>query len=157
MPRSLGNKRKEIGDGKDNKPDQIATITKLYGEFRETENCRIFENEDFGFSRITIERPKRNDRGEIEKDKKDNISVDADLRDFENVPLKDDSQAYFDREVKPHLPDAWIDHSKTKIGYEINFARYFYVSKPLRSLDEIRSDILKLEMETDGMIREIIN
>ena len=64
--------------------------------------------------------------------------ADADLRDSENVPLKEDVEKYFIREVLPHLLDAWIDHSKTKIGYEINFTKYFYIYKPLRSLLDIR-------------------
>ncbi len=79
------------------------------------------------------------------------------LRDFENVALKEDMYKYFKREVLPHLHDAWIDESKTKIGYEINFTKYFYKYKPLRSLEEIRNDILKLEMETVNSIREILN
>ena len=79
------------------------------------------------------------------------------MRDNEDVPLKDNIEEYFKREVIPHVPDAWIDHSKTKTGYEINFTRYFYKYKPLRSLEEIRADILKLEQETDGMIRDILN
>jgi type I restriction enzyme M protein len=60
------------------------------------------------------------------------------------------------REVLPHVPDAWVDHSKTKVGYEINFTKYFYEYKPLRSLAEIRADILALEEETEGMLREIV-
>jgi len=82
---------------------------------------------------------------------------DPDLRDYENVPLKEDIEAYFKREVLPHLPDAWIDHGKTKVGYEINFTKYFYQDKPLRTLDDIRADILKLEKETSGMIKEVLN
>lgn len=157
MQRSLGNKRKEIGDGKDGKPDQIKIITQIYGAFKEGPYCKIFQNEDFGYRRITIERPKRNEKGEIEKDKRtDKPLPDADLRDFENVPLKEDIEVYFEREVKPHIPDAWIDHGKTKVGYEINFTKYFYQYKPLRSLQEIRKDILTLEKETDGMIKSII-
>ena len=113
-------------------------------------------NEDFGYQRITVERPKRNEKGEIEKDKKGKPVPDADLRDFENVPLKEDVEEYFKKEVLPHLPDAWIDDSKTKIGYEINFTKYFYKFKPLRSLEEIRKDILALEEETDGMIKKVI-
>jgi len=105
---------------------------------------------------ITVERPKRNEKGEIEKDKKGKPVPDADLRDFENVPLKEDVEEYFKKEVLPHLPDAWIDDSKTKIGYEINFTKYFYKFKPLRSLEEIRKDILALEEETDGMIKKVI-
>lgn len=156
MTRSLGNKRKEIGDGQNGKPDQIARITALYGEFAENECCKIFDNEDFGCRRITVERPLRDEAGEIVKDKKNRIQADANLRDYENVPLKEDVDEYFQREVLPHVSDAWIDESKNKIGYEINFTKYFYQYKPLRSLSEIRDEILALEKETDGMIRSVI-
>lgn len=156
MMRSLGNKRKEIGDGKDDKPDQIKTITEIYEAFQEGPYCKIFSNEDFGYRRITVECPKRNETGEIERDRKGEPMPDTDLRDFENVPLKEDMEEYFKREVLPHLPDAWIDHSKIKIGYEINFTKYFYKYKPLRSLEEIRKDILALEEKTSGMIKEVI-
>ena len=150
MLRSLGNKRKEIHE------QAIKRITEIYGDGKETAYCKIFDNEDFGYSRITVERPKRNEKGKIELDKKGNPLPDADLRDFENVPLKEDVEKYFKREVLPHLPDAWIDHSKTKIGYEINFTKYFYQYKPLRSLEDIKKDILALEKETEGMIKEVI-
>lgn len=155
MLRSLGNKRKEIGDGTRGLPDQIASITKLYYDFTENEFCKIFDNEDFGYRRITVERPLRDETGELIL-KKGSFQADANLRDFENVPLKEDVDEYFAREVSPHVPDAWIDHSKTKIGYEINFTKYFYQYKPLRSLAEIRDDILELEAETDGMIKAVI-
>ena len=89
----------------------------------------------------------------MEKGKK---KANPELRDFENIPLKEDIHAYFKREVLPHVPDAWIDESKTKVGYEINFTRYFYKYKPLRSLDEIKKDILALEEETKDMIQEVI-
>jgi type I restriction enzyme M protein len=157
MPRSLGNKRKEIGDGRDGKPDQIKTITEIYGTFKEGPYCKIFDNEDLGYSRITIEQPKRNEKGIIEIDKRTGKPIpNVDLRDYENVPLKEDIEIYFEKEVKPHVPDAWIDHGKTKVGYEINFTKYFYLYKPLRSLTDIREDILALEKETDGMIKAII-
>ncbi|MBI5100522.1 MAG: SAM-dependent DNA methyltransferase [Nitrospirae bacterium] len=150
MLRSLGNKRKEIHE------EAISLITKIYGEFKEGPYCKIFDNDDFGYKRITVERPKRDEKGNIEKDRKGNAVPDADLRDFENVPLKEDVEKYFKREVLPHVPDAWIDHGKTKVGYEINLTKYFYKFKPLRSLEEIRKDILALEAETDGMIKEVI-
>jgi type I restriction enzyme M protein len=156
MLRSLGNKRKEIGDGQDGKPDQIAGITKIYHDFKEGPYCKIFDNEDFGYSRITVERPKRDENGKVIKDKKGELIPDADLRDFENIPLKENIEIYFKREVLPHLPDAWIDESKTKVGYEINFTKYFYQYKPLRNLNDIRKDILALEKETENMIQEII-
>ena len=157
MMRSLGNKRKEIGDGRDGKPDQIKTITEIYEAFEEGEYCKIFDNEDFGYTRITVDGPKRNEKGEVELDKKGNPVPDSDLRDYENVPLTEDIEEYFKREVLPHLPDAWINRNKTKTGYEINFTKYFYKYKPLRSLEEIREDILALEEETDGMLKSIIN
>lgn len=156
MMRSLGNKRKEIGDGKNGKPDQIKFITELYEAFEENEYCKIFDNEDFGYTRITVERPKRNEKGEIEYDKKGRPVPDPELRDYENIPLKENVEEYFKREVLPHLTDAWIDHSKTKIGYEINFTKYFYKYKPLRSLEEIRKEIMKLEEETRNSLKLII-
>lgn len=156
MLRSLGNKRKKIGEVENGEPDQISTITKLYYNFpEENEFCKIFDNEDFGYSRITIERPLRGENGELIL-KKGNVQPDGGGRDFENVPLKEDIEEYFKREVLPHVHDAWIDYSKTKIGYEINFTKYFYQYKPLRSLEEIHADIIKLEEETDGMIKAVI-
>lgn len=157
MMRSLGNKRKEIGDGKNGKPDQIKFITEIYDAFEEGLYCKIFDNEDFGYTRITVERPKRNEKGEIQYDKKGNPIPDPELRDYENIPLKENVEEYFKREVLPHLPDAWIDHSKTKIGYEINFTKYFYKYKPLRSLEEIRREILELEKETIESLKFIID
>jgi type I restriction enzyme M protein len=83
---------------------------------------------------------------------------DTELRDTEQVPLKEEGgiEAFFEREVLPHAPDAWIDGEKTQIGYEISFARYFYKPAPLRSLEEIRADILKLEAQSDGLLRKIV-
>jgi type I restriction enzyme M protein len=165
MTRSLGNKRKEIGDGKNGKPDQIGFITRIYGDFTEGPFCKIFPNEYFGYWRVTVERPLRNEKGKIVKDKNGNPKPDTNLRDYENIPFLREVDGklvgqtiyeYFEREVKPHVPDAWIDESKTKVGYEINFTKYFYEFKPLRSLEEIRRDILALEEETDGMIRRVI-
>ncbi|MBK9097536.1 MAG: SAM-dependent DNA methyltransferase [bacterium] len=156
MSRSLGNKRKEIGDGRDGKPYQIKTITEIYEAFEDGEYSKVFDNDDFGYTRITIERPKRNEKGEIELDKKGNQVPDSELRDYENVPLKEEIEEYFKREVLPHIPDAWIDHSKTKVGYEINFTKYFYKYKPLRSLDEIKKEILALEEETKDSLKELL-
>ena len=165
MTRSLGNKRKEIGDGKNGKPDQIGFITQIYGDFQEGPFCRIFPNGYFAYWRVTVERPLRDENGKVEVDKNGNPKPDSNLRDYENIPfLREENgklvrqtiEEYFDREVKPHVPDAWIDESKTKVGYEINFTKYFYEFKPLRSLEEIRRDILALEQETEGMIRTVI-
>lgn len=96
----------------------------------------------------------------IKKTEKDGTVIyesDSDLRDTENVPLDEDIQTYFEREVLQHVPDAWIDHSKTVKGYEISFTRYFYNYVPPRSIEEITAEILQLEKETDGILHEIIS
>lgn len=149
MSKSLGNKRHYIT------PEQIEEITRIYGEFEEGKYCKIFDNEDFGYTRITVERPMV-ENGKMVKDRQGNPKPDTSLRDSEDVPLKEDVEEYFKQEVLPHVPDAWIDESKHKVGYEINFTRYFYEYKPLRSLDEIRADILKLEGVTSGAIKQIL-
>ncbi len=115
---------------------------------------------------MTVEQPLKNDKGKVTKDRSGNLKPDPALRDYENIPFlrKDERgklvpqtiEEYFAREVKPHLPEAWIDESKTKTGYEINFTKYFYEFKPLRSLAEIRADILKLEEETAELERKVL-
>jgi type I restriction enzyme M protein len=85
------------------------------------------------------------------------FEADSALRDFENIPLKDDIDTYFEREVRPHVPDAWMDRSKDKIGYEINFNRYFYKYKTPRPLVEIDIDLKKAEDEILGLLREVTN
>lgn len=286
MLRSLGNKRKEIGDGENGKPDQIARITKIYYDFDDkNEFCQIFDNHEFGYWRITVERPlrlnfqanaeriariveihdkakreyekkldeiketneskrriieaaaeleyfkkrvftpdeleeikaalanldqsklykdrhmflpdlegalkkqgfkpspaqkkaivqslaERDQTAEICLDARGNPEPDPELRDAENVPLaaipereangadvldRETIDDYFRREVTPHVPDAWIDYEKTKVGYEINFTKYFYQYKPLRSLDEIRREIVNLQLSIDNAIHEIVN
>ena len=246
MRKSLGQKRHEICE------DQRAEITRLYGEFKENEYVRIFDNEDFGYKRITVERPlrlslavtderierlkgakafinlavskkrrntkaaekeieegkriqqaimdalstletrravknrdefsemlksafrdmvikvpaalfktilmalaERDETADVCTDARGNPEPDPELRDYENVPLKEDVQAYFEREVLPHVPDAWIDHSKTRIGYEINFNRYFYKYTPPRPLEEIEADLKKIEQEIADMLSEV--
>ncbi len=219
MRKSLGSKRNELS-GQD-----IETIVKLYGNFQNNENSKIFDNEDFGYSTIIVERPLRlnfqasperirrlKDQPEFKKNEKELAGIeiaissldheklyknreeflkdieeacltkglslsngtlkavlqalserdetadicldrkgkpepDPDLRDRENVPLKEDIQAYFDREVKPYVPDAWIDFSKTKVGYEIPFTRHFYKYVPPRPIEEIDADLKRLGKE----------
>lgn len=227
MRKSLGSKRKQIA------PEQIQTIAELFGEFSDNEHSKIFDNTDFGYQRITVERPlklnfkvdderlatlqqnktfnklddadqtallnalktlserglyvnrdsfskdmenalktaqvkagaplkkaihsalsERDETADICTDKKGNPEPDSDLRDYENVPLKEDVDSYFQREVIPHVPDAWIDYDKTKVGYEIPFNRHFYKYVPPRPLEEIdaeldavTADILKLLQE----------
>jgi len=245
MRKSLGNKRNEITE------EQIKEITRIYGEFRENEYCKIFDNEDFGYQKIVVERPLRlnfqvteerinslhNEKAfiklaeskkkgvaglkEIEEgkklqqqiietlktmdstilyknrdaftkalrkafkdsdikldstllkailsalsekdetadicvDNKGNPEPDPDLRDTENVPLKEDIHEYFEREVKPHVPDAWIDETKTKIGYEIPFTRHFYKYQPLRPSEEIMKEIKELEQSILEKLKKVM-
>jgi type I restriction enzyme M protein len=150
MSKSLGNKRNEISN------KQIAEITKIYGDFKPNEYSKIFDNKEFGYAKVTVERPERNAKGQVVADKKGNPKPNSSLRDSENIPLTMDMLDYMQREVLPHVPDAWIDETKTNIGYEINFTKYFYQYKPLRSLDDIRKDIMAIEQETDGLLKEVI-
>lgn len=144
MRKSLGSKRKEMSD------EHIAKVTKLFGEFIEAEEdgkpiSRIFNNTDFGYTSITVERPLRDEAGNVvvgtKGKQKGKPQPDSALRDTENVPLVDDIDAYFAREVLPHAPDAWIDTEKSKVGYEIPFNRHFYVFTPPRSLHEIDEEL----------------
>lgn len=245
MKKSMGNKRNEIRE------DQLNEIVRLYGDAQPNEYVKIFDNEDFGYAKITVERPlrlnfqvseerlahvveekgfanlatskKKGDAAHFEieegkkiqaqilhvlrtlesdevyknrevftkilkdalaeaniklgapvlkailnglsekdetadvclKNKKD-IEPDTDLRDTESVPLKEDIEEYFAREVLPHVPDAWIDHSKTKIGYEIPFTRQFYKYTALRSSGEIMDEIRALEVEIAEQLKKVM-
>ena len=220
--RSLGDKRRHLSE------KQIAQIVRLYGRFRNGERSKIFKNEDFGFTRVTVERPLRlryqmtADRKKAFLDKHPDLAddvrairralgsrpaldwnavwdriadllhkreaawtkaqraafratfterdteaepvvarapalePDSKLRDFENVPLLDDIDAYFDREVHPHVPDAWMDRSKDKVGYEINFNLQFFEYTPYRPLEEIDSDIAVAVKSIESALREVI-
>jgi len=246
MRKSLGDKRNELS------PQHIQKLTQLYTDFQESKEVKLFDNEDFGYSRITVERPlrlnfqvsaerlakleaetawkglatskkkdaekalaeieagkleqakylkvlqgldatklykdrelflkdlkkaakvedvkfaapilkailsalgERDETAEICRDSKGNPEPDAELRDFENVPLKEDIEEYMRREVLPHVPDAWVDESKTKIGYEIPFTRHFYEYVPPRDLGEIEREIRELEEEIRGMLEEVL-
>jgi len=229
MRRSLGDKRRKIGEGKDGEPDQIGDIVKLYGRFAESDMSKIFDNADFGYTRVTVERPLRlryqmtvedkarfldacphllDDVQAIDKNlgresqrdwnavwsriekllrtrksrwkapeqklfrtvftKKDpeaepvlkggreeGYEPDADLRDFENIPLKENIETYFEREVLPHVPDAWMDRSKDKVGYEINFNRHFYSYTPPRPLEQIDADLKRAEEEILRLLKDV--
>ena len=155
MRKSLGSKRKEMSD------EHISEITKLFGQFEERYDGKkpvslIFKNEDFGYRTITVERPIRDERGEIVLGSKGKLKgkqqPDSSLRDTENVPLNEDVEVYFKREVLPHATDAWIDHDKTKVGYEIPFNRHFYVFEPPRPLEEIDADLKESMDKIKAMI-----
>jgi type I restriction enzyme M protein len=97
----------------------------------------------------------RDETADICTDAQGNPEPDTDLRDYENVPLKDNIDEYMKREVLPHVPDAWVDESKTKIGYELNFNRYFYKYIPPRPLEEIETELKQIESEIAEMLREV--
>ena len=180
MDRSLGNKRKRIAEN--GNEIGIGLITQLFGNFEENEFSKIYPNEFFGYWRVTLEQPLK-ENGKVKKDKSAKPKPDPSLRDYENIPFLVKTQdiasqrkqdiasqkatsrvslvpqtidEYFKREVKPHLPDAWIDESKTKVGYEINFTKYFYEFKPLRPLSEIKADILALEEKVLEMEKKVL-
>ena len=221
--RSLGDKRRHIT------ARQIEDIVRLYGRIEDDERCKVFDNADFGYTRVTVERPLRltyrmtiedkarfldacphllddvqaideafgreaqrdwnavwdriqdllherksrwkapeqklfrsvltqkdTDAEPVVKGERDEgYEPDPDLRDFENVPLKDDIDAYFEREVRPHVPDAWMDRSKDKVGYEINFNRNFYKYTPPRPLEEIDAELKQAEEEIMRLLRAV--
>jgi type I restriction enzyme M protein len=155
MRKSLGSKRKELS------PEHIEEITRIFGNFKKVMKdgvpiSRIFKNEDFGYRTITVERPERDAKGNIvlgtKGRGKGQPAPDSSLRDTENVPLSEDVETYFKREVLPHAPDAWIDHEKTQVGYEIPFNRHFYVFQPPRPLSEIDAE---LKGVTDRILKMI--
>jgi type I restriction enzyme M protein len=199
LRKNLGKKNCELSG------EDIDRIMKTFVDFKETEQSKIFDNQAFGYWKVTVERPLRIPGINVEraytpkeiKALKEQHGVDpdappvirkihksgkpdplrglfetttegkphlveygpdADLRDTEQVPLMEAGgiDAFIKREVLPHASDAWINHDSTKIGYEITFARYFYRPDPLRSLDEIKKDIVKLEEETAGLLKEIV-
>ncbi|MDO9176776.1 MAG: class I SAM-dependent DNA methyltransferase [Agitococcus sp.] len=186
MRKSLGSKRKELSDehiaditrlfgqffeadlatvldaeGKEVSRQLIndhspAPIAPQGGKVKLAPIARAFKNSEFGYSTITVERPLRDEQGNIvlntKGKNKGKPMADASLRDTENVPLSDDIETYFKREVLPHAPDAWIDHEKTKVGYEIPFNRHFYVFEPPRPLAEIDAE---LKQVTDRILTMI--
>jgi type I restriction enzyme M protein len=148
--KSLGNKRNELT------PEHINALLEMYTSFEENEYSKIFKNEDFGFYQLTVEQPKINKKGEVEKDKNGNPKVDPKKRDKENVPLNVNVEAYLEKEIKPHVPEAWIDFDKTRIGYEINFTKYFYEYKGLRPATEIKAEIVELEKDIAGLLNDLL-
>lgn len=150
MRKPLGKKRVEFN------LENITNIEKLYADFKENEYSKVFDNEDFGYAQITVHRPLKDEKGKVITDGKGKSKSDPKLKDTENIPLKEDIQNFFKLEVLPFAPDAWWDKKETKIGYEINFAKYFYKFQPPRSLAEIAIDIMTIEKESEGLLKEII-
>lgn len=158
--KSIGTKRNDITDLCRN------LIVEAYGEYKNDAvygdkngiycHSKIFGSEDFGYNKIVVERPQRDENGEIIL-KKGKPVADKNLRDTENVPLVQDIDRYFEREVLPYAPDAWIDKSKTKVGYEIPMTRYFYEYQPPEPVDDIVKRIKKLESEISESLNALFH
>jgi type I restriction enzyme M protein len=129
------------------------------GRLKRVPISRIFRNEAFGYTTLTVERPLRDDEGAavlgVKGKQKGKLQPDSAQRDTENVPLGEDIAAYFAREVLPHAPDAWIDEDKSKVGYEIPFNRHFYVFEPPRSLHAIDEELKTVTASIMKMLGEL--
>lgn len=149
MRKNLGSKRNELSK------EQIDNITKIYGDFVENEYSKIFENEYFGYRKVTVLQPELNDDGTPKKNKKGEYIPNKELTDTENIPLQETIEDYMNREVIPFAKYAYIDESKTKIGYEISFTKYFYKYQEPRKTEDIMNEILELDRKLDGVLREL--
>lgn len=160
-------RRKSIGTKRNDITDLCRSlIVKAYGGFdngiygeKDGIYCesKIFDSAQFGYNKIVVERPQRDENGEIVKDKKGKPVADANLRDTENVPLTEDIDSYFEREVLPYAPDAWIDKKKTKVGYEIPMTRYFYEYKAPEASEAIAERISALEADISNSLNALFH
>lgn len=149
MRKNLGSKRNELSK------EHIDNITKIYGDFVENEYSKIFENEYFGYRKVTVLQPELNDDGAPKKNKKGDYIPNKELTDTENIPLQETIEDYMNREVIPFAKYAYIDESKTKIGYEISFTKYFYKYQEPRKTEDIMNEILELDKKLDGVLKEL--
>ena len=149
MRKNLGSKRNELSK------EHIDNITKIYGDFVENEYSKIFENEYFGYRKVTVLQPELNDDGTPKKNKKGEYIPNKELTDTENIPLQETIEDYMNREVIPFAKYAYIDESKTKIGYEISFTKYFYKYQEPRKTEDIMNEILELDKKLDGVLKEL--
>lgn len=158
--KSIGTKRNDITDKCRN------LIVQAYGEFKNDAiygekdgiycQSKIFDTEEFGYYKITVERPEKDENGNSVL-KKGKPVPDANLRDTENVPMKEDIREYFEREVLPYAPDAWIDEKKTKVGYEIPMTRYFYEYQAPEPVEDIMSRITELEKDISASLQALFH
>ena len=140
-------------------PEINEQILRAYMDFEETPISKIFDNSEFGYWEITVDRPKRDEQGVIVKNKRGKIEIDKTLRDKEQVPLTYEGgiEAFVRNEILPYTPDAIVNTDDYVIGYELSFTKYFYKPKRLRTLDEIRADIRAIEESTKGLLNQILN
>lgn len=152
MHKNLGNKRNEMTK------EHIDEITKIYGDFVESKISKIYDNDFFGYRKVTVLQAKTDENGNKEKNKKGEYIQDKEKEtDTEIIPLQEDIHNYMKREVLPFAPNSYIDNSKTKIGYEISFTKYFYKYQEPRTTKEIMNEILELDKKLDGVLKEISN
>ena len=149
MRKNLGSKRNELSK------EHIDNITKIYGDFVENEYSKIFENEYFGYRKVIVLQPELNEDGTPRKNKKGEYIPNKELTDTENIPLQETIEDYMNREVIPFAKYAYIDESKTKIGYEISFTKYFYKYQEPRKTEDIMNEILELDRKLDGVLKEL--
>ena len=140
-------------------PEINEQILRAYMDFEETPISKIFDNSEFGYWEITVDRPKRDEQGVIVKNKRGKIEIDKTLRDKEQVPLTYEGgiETFVRNEILPYTPDAIVNTDDYVIGYELSFTKYFYKPKQLRTLDEIRADIRAIEESTKGLLNQILN
>ncbi len=150
MRKNLGNKRNEMSK------KHIDEITKIYGDFVESDVSKIYENNFFGYRKVIVLQAQVDEDGNKKINKKGELIQDKEKgTDTETIPLQEDIHEYMEREVLPFAPDSYIDNSKTKIGYEISFTKYFYKYQEPRSTKEIMAEILELDKKLDGVLKEI--
>lgn len=149
-PKSLGNKRKFIDDAS---RDKIVELYKAFDK-ADPEYSKLFDAEDFGYTKVTVERPLYDEKGE-KVIKKGMVQVDSSKRDTEQIPLKKDIDNYIKKEVLPYVSDAFVDRSKDKIGYEIPFTRYFYKYTPPKKSEDLMKEIIENELSIDGVLKAV--
>ena len=148
MKKSLGSKRKEISI------EQSDHLFNIYKSFEEGEFSKIHSNNFFGYTKVVVEQPLK-ENGDLFTNKKGEKKPDSSKRSTERILLSVDINEYFEKEVQPHLRDSWMDRSKDKIGYELNFSKYFYINKPIRNFREISAEIKLLDKEIKELTIQI--
>ncbi len=148
LKKKLGDKRKEIT------PESLNIILNTYLEFKETEISKIYDNSYFGYTKVQVEQPVI-ENGSIKKLKNGNPQPDTKLRDHERIPFCKSIDEYYQIEVKPFIPNSWMDRTKDKIGYELNFVKEFYRYQPLKKSESIQETLVTLDQEIKKNIKEL--
>jgi len=150
MKKNLGDKGKYFTDL------QIQKLFEIYQNNKENEFCKIYLNSYFGYTKVTVEQPLKV-QGKVKKDKNGNLKPDTSKRDYERIPFSEDIDEFYNKEVKPFRTESWMDRTKDKTGYEINFTKYFYKFKELRNLTDIIGDLEVLDQDINKLSSKISN